>query len=330
MELVLNMRAHVGITVIICTWNRANLLRDTLSSLNEQMDFEDLALEVIVVDNNSSDTTKAVVDEALKNWKLGELRYAFEPRQGKQFALNHGIQISKHGILAFTDDDIIFPSNWIHNIGEVFKDETLDLAGGKTIILWPDSGKPCWYSPTMEAILGGVDLGDRMLRPPPHDYAPAGGNLVARRCLFDRVGRFSEAHFRHMDYEFGLRCARFEANIAYEPSLLISTPVASECLTKRYFRRWSFKAGISSNNEINVSSVAMLWLVPRWVYRQLIEDFMYLISHSFFSNEAECFSRELRIWRALGLIASRWYEKYRPHDYPKWVEKYSQKKKGVY
>lgn len=328
--MALNMRTHIGITVIICTWNRANSLLGTLRSLNEQMDFENLALEVIVVDNNSSDNTKEVVDEALKDWKLGELRYAFEPRQGKQFALNHGIQISKYGILAFTDDDIIFPGNWIHAISEVFKDEALDLAGGKTIIEWSSAGQPSWYSPTMQAILGGVDLGDKKLSPPPNGYAPAGGNLVARRSLFNRVGGFSEIHFRHMDYEFGLRCAQLQANIAYEPSLLIFAPVANECLTKRYFRRWSFKAGIPSNSEVDGASLPPFWLVPRWVYRQLVEDFVYVISHAFFSDEAVCFSRELRIWRALGLITSRWYEKYRPQDYPQWVEKYSQKKKDVY
>jgi len=300
-----------------------------LQSLNEQMNCGLLDIEVIVVDNNSTDDTKAVVEEALMNWKLGELRYTFEPRQGKQFALNHGIRLSRKEILAFTDDDIIFPNDWISNIGRVFEDETLDLAGGKTVIVWPESGKPSWFDPGMSAIVGSVDLGDKRLCPPPPEYAPAGANLVVRRALFERTDLFSEAHFRHMDHEFGLRCARAQANIAYEPSLVVYAPVASACLSKRYFRRWSFKAGIAYDGPQD-SSVATLLFVPRWVYRQLVEDCAFLIFRSFFARDTFVFSRELRLWRAFGLIASRWYAKCWPEHYPKWVEKYSQKRKDLY
>lgn len=169
-----DMSNNSGISVIICTWNRSSLLRTTLQSLNGQMDCELLNVEVIVVDNNSYDGTKSVVEEALANWRLGDLRYAFEPRQGKQFALNQGIRLSRYGILAFTDDDIIFPKDWIHNIGLIFENETLELVGGKTIILWSDSPKPSWYDQGMLAVLAGVDLGDEKLRPPPSEYAPAG------------------------------------------------------------------------------------------------------------------------------------------------------------
>lgn len=328
------MKNPSSISVIICTWNRSNLLQTTLQSLNEQIDYEQLDIEVVVVDNNSSDNTKKTVEEAVSHWKLGELRYAFEPRQGKQFALNHGIQLSKNEILAFTDDDILFPKDWISNISRVFKDEKLDLAGGKTIIVWPDSGKPPWYDSSMLAILAGVDIGDEKLNPPPSGYAPAGSNLVARRSLFDRVGKFSETHFRHMDHEFGLRLRRVQAqvNVAYAPELVVYAPVASACLTKRYFRRWSFKAGIIDDGSSGSkdSSAATFLFAPRWMYRQLIEDFFFLIFRSFFVEESVAFSRELRLWRIVGEITSRWYTKCRPTYYSKWVEKYSQKKKDLY
>lgn len=323
------MSNNPGISVIICTWNRSASLRTTLRSLNAQAKCEHLDVEVIVVDNNSTDDTKSAVDEALTEWKVGNLRYTFEPRQGKQFALNHGIQLSNKEILAFTDDDIVFPQNWISNIGDVFQDETLELVGGKTVLVWPESGKPTWYHSSMLAILAGVDLGDTRLSPPPPEYAPAGSNLIARRSLFDRVGLFSEAHFRHMDHEFGLRCSRTKANIAYEPALLVYAPVASACLNKRYFRRWSFKAGIADVGRQNWSAATLLF-VPRWVYRQLVEDLLFLIFRAPFIEEAEAFNRELRLWRALGEISSRWYEKCRPQQYSKWVEKYSQKRNDLY
>ena len=130
-------------------------------------------------------------------------------------------------------------------VDAVFGNPNVTLAGGRTELQWPGDGPPTWYDEAMSAIVGRVDLGPERLQPPPPTYAPAGANLLARLELFERVGGFSEAHFRHMDFEFGQRClARGEA-VAYEPRLVVTAPVEAAILTQRYFRRWSFKAGIS-------------------------------------------------------------------------------------
>ena len=323
------MENRQSISVIICTWNRAASLQATLHSLSEQKGCENLDIEIIVIDNNSTDDTKAMVNDILPFWRLGKLRYAFEPRQGKQFALNHGITIAHGEILAFTDDDILFSTDWLCNIASVFNEEAVELAGGKTLLIWPDSGKPGWYDLSMMATVAGVDLGDLKCSPPPPEYAPAGSNMCARGSLFSRVGGFSETHFRHMDYEFGQRCVRLGVNIAYVPSLVVYAPVAPACLTKRYFRRWSFKAGIAYDGKPDASS-AMLFSVPRWVYRMAFDDLIFLIFRSHGVAEPVVFNHELRLWRCVGMIASRWYSKYFPGRYSKWVERCSQKKRNLY
>lgn len=324
------MNNTAEITVIVCTWNRASSLRKTLDSFND-LDISGLRnVEIIVVDNNSTDCTKDVVEQAAANWNAGQLRYAFEGKQGKQFALNLGIQLAKYDILAFTDDDILFPKNWLQNIADLFEDATLDLAGGKTVIVWPETGQPDWYDPSMLAILAGVDLGDSKLNPPPPGYAPAGSNMIARRSLFERVGMFSESHFRHMDFEFGQRSAKAQVNIVYDPSILVYAPVDEACLTKRYFRRWSFKAGISNDNSNNTTLAENL-SIPLWVFRQIFEDAVFLLSSYLrLKVSASAFKRELRLWKNFGLVTSRLYKKLTPNYYLKWVEKYSQKKNNVY
>lgn len=324
------MNKVFGISVVICTWNRSASLRDTLTSLNDQVVNDLLNVEVIVVDNNSTDNTRQVIDEVSLTWNLGELRYAFEACQGKQFALNTGIKISQYDLLAFTDDDILFPSNWMHNIACLFHDATLDLAGGITQIVWSEAGQPIWYDSSMLAILAGVNLGENPLDPPPLGYAPAGSNMIARRSLFERVGLFSEGHFRHMDYEFGLRCSNAQVHIAYDPSLIVYAPVDEACLTKRYFRRWSFKAGITDDSSLD-SKVNTLFSVPLWMFKQVINDCVFLCVACFrLPNNASVFKRELRLWHNLGFIISRWYIKLNPKYYVKWVEKYSQKTKNLY
>ena len=316
------------LAVIICTWNRADSLRTTLESLQAQ-DAAGVAVEVIVVDNNSKDHTRAVVEALAQGWRLGQLRYVFEGRQGKQFALNAGIAASSAELLAFTDDDILFPPSWIAMLDAAFADPRVELAGGRTLLDWPADGPPRWYDDEMHAILGAVDLGPQRLSPPPHGYAPAGANLAARRAVFDRVGMFSERHFRHMDYEFGMRCARMGVGIAYVPELLVLAPVDPAMLSRRYFRRWSFKAGISARDE-DAPGIKLLLGVPRWVFSQLAGDLLRYPLECLLRPANRAFARQLRIWRALGTISSRWYASLWPERYPQWVEHYSQKKKNLY
>jgi glycosyltransferase involved in cell wall biosynthesis len=317
-----------SLAVVICTWNRADSLRTTLLSLQAQ-EAPGIALEVIVVDNNSADHTRAVVEELATAWPLGRLRYVFEGRQGKQFALNTGIAASSAQVLAFTDDDILFPAGWVAAVSAAFADPRIELAGGRTLLDWPDGGPPPWYDDGMGAILGAVDLGPQPLLPPPHGYAPAGANLAARRSLFERVGPFSERHFRHMDYEFGMRCTRLGAGVAYVPTMLVLAPVDPAMLNRRYFRRWSFKAGISGREE-DAPDVKRMLGVPRWVFSQLTGDLLRYPADLARGSDSRAFARQLRIWRALGTVSSRWYARLWPERYPKWVEHYSQKKKNLY
>ncbi len=318
-----------SLAVIICTWNRAASLRATLESLQQQQVGPGTEVEVVVVDNNSSDDTAATVAALGAGWRLGRLRYVFEARQGKQFALNAGIDACAAPLLAFTDDDILFAPGWLAAIVAAFADARNELAGGRTLLAWPEGGAPAWYADQMQAVLGAADLGPDTLLPPPPGYAPAGANLVARRSVFERAGRFSERHFRHMDYEFGMRCARAGIGVAYTPALAVLAPVDPHMLSKRYFRRWAFKAGISSRDE-DTPGLPTLLGVPRWVLRRLAADLLHYPAERLLRPAHQAFARELRIWRAAGTVASRWYAWLRPEKYPEWVEYYSQKKKNLY
>ena len=316
-----------GVTVIICTWNRADQLRTTLQSLSQQRYKAGLDVEVLVVDNNSNDDTRSVVEATQQSWAMGTLRYLFEPRQGKQFALNSAIAAAQHTLLAFTDDDILFPHDWLLQIQRIFADPGIDLAGGKTLIDWAGLQRPAWYSNELLAVLGGVDLGETELDPSPRDYAPGGGNLLARKTLFDRVGNFSEAHFRHMDYEFGIRCQSFGVRVVYEPAVVVHAPVDSVCLTPRYFMRWAFKAGIARTGGIHAAGQRPQ--VPLWMYRRFMQDAIALAFKPL-PGTPEVFAQRMRKWRDMGAIVNAWRAWLRPGQHAEWVKLKSQKKLNLY
>lgn len=317
--------------VIVCTWNRSALLATTLASLGAMRAPTDMAVEVLVVDNNSSDDTQARLKALQPRWPLGRLHALFEPRQGKQFALNTGIARAREldcEVLAFTDDDILFPVDWLENIATVFGADGPALAGGRTELQWPLSGRPDWYHDSMAAVVGGADLGLQRIAPTPADYAPAGANLVARATLFDRVGPFSELHFRHMDLEFGQRCQARGETVTYEPTLCITAPVDAATLTRRYFRRWAFKAGLSS--WWPAGSREFLH-VPLWQYLQMLQDGVgWLLGPLRGEPVAERFARELRLLRSWGRVQSRWRARWMAGSYAAWVQRHSQKKQGLY
>src|SRR5262245_61059320 len=100
------------ISIIICTYNRAEDLGNFLLSLAYQKGLNSsVPWEIVVVDNNSSDGTRTVVDDIRKSKGLN-LRYLFEEQQGKSFAMNTGVAQAQGDILAFSDDDVIADPSW--------------------------------------------------------------------------------------------------------------------------------------------------------------------------------------------------------------------------
>lgn len=103
------------LSIIIVTRNRANMLRNCLNSLIRQTKIPD---EVLVVDNNSSDDTKDVVNNFKKKFPI---RHIFEPRVGIPIARNTGIKNAKYDVIAFIDDDCAADENLIKEIKRLSK-----------------------------------------------------------------------------------------------------------------------------------------------------------------------------------------------------------------
>ena len=132
-----------------------------------------------------------------------------------------------------------------------------------------------------------------------------------------------------MDFEFGMRCQQAGARVVYDPRIVVHAPVDATMLTRRYFQRWSFKSGLSRGGGIDAARGSAP-PVPRWLYRQLVEDAWFTWVRGRSLPPAAAFSRELRLWRAWGTIANVWHARLRPARHAAWVEAHSQKKNNVY
>ncbi len=175
------------ISIVICTYNRAAMLADTLASWLD-VDRTGISTELVIVDNASSDDTSSVVDE-FKQYREERVTYVFENRQGLSHARNRGIAIAAGRLIAFVDDDIFFQREWLQRLMAGFAEHPeADGIGGKSIPTF-EVARPSWLSNAMMRFYGSTESGDssRRMAYPEH---PFGVNMAFRREVFLRVGGF--------------------------------------------------------------------------------------------------------------------------------------------
>lgn len=133
--------SEILISVVVCTYNREELLADCLKSLACQT-FNPIQYEVIVVDNNSSDNTWSVAEQFVKVNQ--NIRLIAEPEQGLSYARNRGLAEAKGQYVAFIDDDARAPESWLENAARIMVAHSPDIFGGPAIPLL-GSDTPAWY-----------------------------------------------------------------------------------------------------------------------------------------------------------------------------------------
>jgi glycosyltransferase involved in cell wall biosynthesis len=93
----------IEFSIVLCTRNRAGLLRDALESALE-IEYPSDRFELVLVDNGSTDDTADVTRSAAGRAQF-PIRYVYEPRPGLSIARNRGVRESRGAHVAFTDDD---------------------------------------------------------------------------------------------------------------------------------------------------------------------------------------------------------------------------------
>jgi glycosyltransferase involved in cell wall biosynthesis len=179
----MTLAASPKISVVICTYNRADLLRSALETIcNQSLPNE--FYEVIAVDNNSSDDTKAVVDGFLHH---GNVRYLLETKQGLANARNAGWQAADGAFVGFMDDDSKAPYEWLSVAARIIEEGAFKVFGGP-IRPFYSCEKPVWYKESYD--LRDFGAADAPLVFKGKGYL-SGGNIFISRQLLSAVGGFN-------------------------------------------------------------------------------------------------------------------------------------------
>lgn len=180
------------VSVIICTFNRADSLASLLETLSAQEDVDFRDIEVLVVDNNSSDDTRTVAERFSTCLPLCTV---YEAQQGLAIARNRGIAESCGDVLLFVDDDVRLEAHWLRAYLDAFRDYPgAGFFGGRIRPDWQRSPRPGWLRDDQMPLLSGVlvafDFGQATRPYQGDDVGPVGASFAVCRRLFEAHGMF--------------------------------------------------------------------------------------------------------------------------------------------
>jgi glycosyltransferase involved in cell wall biosynthesis len=172
------------ISAIICTYKRADYLRQALRSLCEQT-LARSEFEVLVVDNAVEAETEQVVREFERTGL--PVRYIPEPEVGLNRARNTGLKCSAGRYVAYLDDDARADARWLESLVQAFQSTEAAVVGGRVWLDWHGE-KPSWVPERLLAMFTYVDHGDSA-----HvlgvEYL-VGANLAFEKDALNSIGGF--------------------------------------------------------------------------------------------------------------------------------------------
>jgi glucosyl-dolichyl phosphate glucuronosyltransferase len=197
------MTRRPDVSIVVCTYNRATSLRLTLASLDAQRTPADLSWELVVVDNNSTDATRVVIEEFAATARI-PLRSLFVARQGLSHARNAGVAFSHGAIVGFTDDDVHPAPDWVARIAVAMREAGADILGGRILPAWHES-PPSWLDDrSFHGVLSIMDhtTAVEVLNA---QSTPCvwGANMAFRREVFERAGLFDTRLGIHGTLRYG-------------------------------------------------------------------------------------------------------------------------------
>lgn len=293
------------VTVAILTYNRADFLQQTLEGIGQQ-EFPRDHFEVLVVDNNSTDRTRAVV-AALAAQRPAP-RYVLETKQGLDHARNRAIREARGDLIVFADDDILVKPNWLAQlVVPLLADHArrIGAIGGEVIPVFPD-GLPPWVAEWHAPLAFRPDTG-----PLDAKHSPMGANLAVPRWVFEQVGPFSTALDRTGKNLFGggdaelirrVRAAGLE--VWFAPGAAVKHQMPASRTTFRYAARHAFDSARSRVVDRAAQGGAQGYLLSRWLANALKAVAFTLLAglNAIVFRTGGAKQALVRAWRACGYL----------------------------
>jgi glucosyl-dolichyl phosphate glucuronosyltransferase len=266
------------ISLCVCTYNRADSLARTLESLCAAQKPEE-PWELIIVDNNSKDHTRLVVNNFTGRLPL---RYVFEGVQGLSAARNRGVKEFRGSALLFADDDVRVDAGWLTAFEKaICAFPEAGYFGGRVIPEW-NGCKPRWLRepclPSIDGVLVWFDHGPATRLFLEDEPTPFGASFGLRRSVLECIGKFrldlgcnGTSIGRSEETDFLLRAKAAGAKGAYVGEALSWHFTDPQRLTLRSLYRYGVAGGKSykrmSDTQYNGSRLRAGLFIARGLFQ---------------------------------------------------------------
>lgn len=239
------------ISIIVCTYNRAKYLFNALESIANN-DFPRNEYEIVLVNNNSTDSTEEKCKMFAEKFPDVNFRYCTETKQGLSHARNKGITESKGAFLVFLDDDVVVKPDYLKNLKSNL-DNTPDLMafGGKIMPRFEAGHPPKWLNRWMYSLISATNCPDIAQKYGKRKY-PIGANMGFKRQCLEKSGYFNTELGRTGNILLGgeekdifLKIKGLEMGIYYFPDVEIEHIIPESRTTEEYIERVGIGIGIS-------------------------------------------------------------------------------------
>ena len=269
------------LTVAICTWNRAALLRRTLDSLAAQQRLGDVAWELLVVNNNCTDETDAVISTFTSRLPIRGLH---EPNPGLSNARNKAIGAATGDYVVWTDDDVVVCREWLAAYAIAFRAWPDHAVFGGPIRPEFEGKPPNWLLSVWPTIQTAYAIRDLDLDPSSEGLAiiageePFGANFAVRSDLqrshpYDpRIGKSPE----HPSLG-GEEAAVIHAILGsghqgrWVPDAVVHHWVPRSRQSTRHIRDYWRGYGAYKAMSIDFTRQSSIFGIPRWLLRARVE-----------------------------------------------------------
>lgn len=290
-----------SVSVVICTYNRADYLKKCLDSmLNQTYD----NFEVIVVNGPSTDETENLLE-----------KYPFKGIQQKEkgglsAARNIGIRTARGEIIAFIDDDGIADKDWLDELTTLYTTEDIVSVGGKIVPMWLCE-RPEWYIDQLGSSLSLLDFSQNIKQIVFPD-CPYGCNMSFRKRIFEEIGYFDVSFGRclsknllsHDEIDLCKRIDEKGYKTMYSPKAIVHHQIDASRLTKAWFKNRFFGGNGVSTAIFHKKHYGTSYLFKMTMKALFLAIPYNLVRYSFerIKKDDKSFIRELALLSNLGYV----------------------------
>ena len=304
----------IDVSIVVCTYNRAELLRGALASLTALRTDGRWNYEIVVVNNASTDDTAEVIEQTSQHAAI-PVRGVYESRKGIACARNCGIREARGRWIAFFDDDQIADVDWLLELVDMAERKAVRCVGGAVRLQM--SAVACAGLPRVcRSLLGEsapIDAPTRFCR----KLAPGTGSLLIHRTVFDEIGLFDETlREAGEDTDLNRRMQAAKIDGWFNPAAIVYHAVPAYRLAEDYFRWTSLRNGMHlARRERGQLSPAVFWMVlAARLLKITAEESVGLVWGRLSGSRRRWLGARCQFWRAEGYLrfalasaAPRWF-----------------------